>query len=55
MRRKLNESGYGIRALGDELCTIEDFRQRAYGIKQRFPQQNEETVLEEAFPEKILS
>jgi hypothetical protein len=45
IRRKLNERGYyWIRGLGEELCTIEDFRQRANGIKQRFRQQDEATV-----------
>jgi hypothetical protein len=45
VRRRLNEKGYyWIRGLGEELCTIEDFRQRAEGIKQRFRQQDKAAV-----------
>jgi hypothetical protein len=55
--RKLNRRGYyDIRGLGYELCTIDDFRQRARGIMARFEQQDEETVaaLRQKYEEPIL-
>lgn len=55
--RKLNERGYyRVKGLGYEICTIEDFRQRAYGIMERFRQQDEETVadLRKKYEEPII-
>ncbi len=57
IRRKLNERGYYyVRGLGNEISTIEEFKQRAHGIMQRARQQDEEVVakLREKYAQPII-